>query len=139
VELTELQESVNREYDDLRDYMRELADVRPSSPTAATPVATHIDLGIEIGGSIDFADHVLQIAREGLSNVRRHAAAASARIQISIAGEHVRISIEDDGVGLKERSAPWSIASRVRELGGQIQVDDERSSGSHLLILLPQA
>jgi signal transduction histidine kinase len=139
-ELTELQESVDREYDELRAYMKELAGIRPSGagPATARP-RTQIDLGIRIDGSVEFADHVLQIAREGLSNIRRHAAAASARIQISIENAEVRITIEDDGVGLKERSAPWSIASRVKELGGRIEVADDERPGSHMLILLPQA
>jgi signal transduction histidine kinase len=139
VELTELQESVDREYDELRAYMKELAGIRPSSPSPAVARKTQIKLGIHIEGSIDFADHVLQIAREGLANVRRHAAAATARVQISVEDGQVRISIEDDGVGLKDTAAPWSIASRVRELGGHIHVDDDRRTGSHLLILLPQA
>jgi signal transduction histidine kinase len=140
VELTELQESVDREYDELRAYMKELAGIRPSGVTPASAGAnTHIDLGIRIDGSVEFADHVLQIAREGLSNIRRHAAAATARIQISIENAEVRITIEDDGVGLQERSAPWSIASRVKELGGRIEVADDDRRGSHMLILLPQA
>jgi signal transduction histidine kinase len=139
-ELTELQESVDREYDELRAYMKELAGIRPSGVAPATAMpCTQIDLGIRIDGSVEFADHVLQIAREGLSNIRRHAAAASARIQISIENAEVRITIEDDGVGLKERSAPWSIASRVKELGGRIEVADDARPGSHMLILLPQA
>jgi signal transduction histidine kinase len=140
VELTELQDSVDREYDELRAYMKELAGIRPSggAPAVAKP-RTQIDLGIRIEGSVEFADHVLQIAREGLSNIRRHAAAATARIQISIENAEVRITIEDDGVGLKERTAPWSIASRVKELGGRIEVADDERPGAHMLILLPQA
>jgi signal transduction histidine kinase len=138
-ELTELQESVDREYDELRAYMKELAGIRPSGAGAPVQPGTHIDLGIRIEGSVEFADHVLQIAREGLSNIRRHAAAATARIQITIENAEVRITIEDDGVGLTERSAPWSIASRVKELGGRIEVADDARPGSHMLILLPQA
>ncbi len=138
-ELTELQESVDREYDELRAYMQDLAGIRPSGARPSAKPPTRIDLGIRIEGSVEFADHVLQIAREGLSNIRRHAAAATARIQISIENAEVRITIEDDGVGLQERSAPWSIASRVKELGGRIEVADDDRRGSHMLILLPQA
>jgi signal transduction histidine kinase len=138
-ELTDLQSSVNREYDDLRQYMQSLAGIPPSAPQTATPHDTSIRLHADMSASVAVIDHVLQIAREGLSNVRRHAAAASADIRITNDGATVRISIDDDGIGLQDATPPWSIASRVRELGGQIQVATDRSPGSHLLIVLPQA
>lgn len=138
VELTGLQSSVNREYDDLRTYMATLAGVYPSPIGLASSPATRISLSANIDGSIELIDHVLQIAREGVSNVRRHSAASSARIQVSAEGDDVRISIEDDGVGLRGESAPWSIVSRVKELGGRIAMDRERDAGSRLQIVLPQ-
>lgn len=137
-ELTELQISVNREYDDLRSYMQNLAGIPPSIASIEQPRNTQFSLRARIDGPIDFVDHVLQIAREGLSNVRRHAGAATAQIHISIEGSQVRISIQDDGVGIQTQIAPWSIASRVRELGGQIHVATDKAPGSQLLILLPQ-
>jgi len=140
-ELTDLQTSVNREYDELRSYMSTLAGV-PASPAvgaaAVAPPSTQFSLDVRVEGSIDLVDHILQIAREGLSNVRRHAAAASARIHISVEGSQVRIAIEDDGVGLKNQAAPWSIASRVNEIGGRIELSDSHIPGAHMLILLPQ-
>ncbi|HXC50020.1 MAG TPA: histidine kinase [Candidatus Limnocylindrales bacterium] len=139
-ELTELQTSVNREYDELRSYMSTLAGIPPSSPAAAAAApGTRFSLNVRVDGSIDLIDHILQIAREGLSNVRRHAAAASARIDVSTDGGFVRISIDDDGVGLTTQSPPWSIASRVSEIGGQIALGGSDLPGSHMQILIPQA
>jgi hypothetical protein len=77
-ELTELQDSVNREYDALRTYMRALAGIPASPMKNASSGSTRFLLDAHISGSIDLVDHVLQIAREGISNIRRHAAAASA-------------------------------------------------------------
>lgn len=138
-ELTELQTSVHREYDELRAYMNDLAGVRSSpAPLAATP-ATRFSLDVRVDGPIDLVDHLLQIAREGLNNVRRHAAAASAQIRISREGSGVRILLEDDGIGLGNESAPWSIVSRVRELGGRIDTDTgPPETGTRLRIVLPQ-
>src|SRR3569832_2526114 len=79
-ELTELQSSVKGEYDDLRVYMQALAGVAPSAAPLVTR-GTKFSLHIDVDGTIDLVDHVLQIAREGLSNVRRHADAASAHIR----------------------------------------------------------
>jgi len=136
--LTDLQTSVNREYDELRSYMSMLAGVHASPAAVGLPRATHFTLDVRVDGSIDFVDHVLQIAREGLSNVRRHSSAASAHIDVSVENSRVRIVIEDDGVGLKSRIAPWSIASRVSEIGGQLQLGDGQRPGCRLQILLPQ-
>lgn len=138
-ELTDLQQSVNREYDELRAYMQTLAGIRPSPAMVGSTPGTYISLRIDVDGSIHLIDHVLQIARESISNVRRHAAAASASIRASGEGPDVRISIDDDGVGLDGQTAPWSIVSRVNEMGGQIQVTESDRPGSHLFILLPQS
>ena len=89
-------------------------------------------------GSIDLVDHVLQISREGISNIKRHAAAASARIEISSADSQLHIHIEDDGIGLPSECVPWSIVSRVKELGGHIRVLDDERLGARLAITLPQ-
>ena len=32
---------------------------------------------------------------------------------------------------------PWSIASRVREIGGRIEIVNDRAQGAHLAITLP--
>jgi signal transduction histidine kinase len=137
-EMTDLQQSVHREYDELRTYMQTLAGIQPSPVTPLRPVTTRATLEMNVEGSIDLVDHILQIVREGISNVRRHSSAARAEVRIGVDGSRVRITIDDDGIGLEDETAPWSIASRVRELGGQIQVDRSEEPGSHLRILLPQ-
>jgi signal transduction histidine kinase len=137
-ELTDLQESVQREYDDLRRYARSLAGVAPSPSAHGDDPETRLSVSVEVEGSVELVDHVLGIAREGLSNVRRHARAHSARIAIRTDAATVRIDIEDDGVGFAAADVtPWSIASRVREIGGQIEIVGDRAHGAHLAITLP--
>lgn len=137
-ELTDLQHSVHREYDELRAYMASLASIPLSPVSRPDSPGTRFSLDMQVEGSIDFVDHVLHIAREGLSNVRRHAKASSARIDVRSEATGLRIRIDDDGVGLENRSAPWSIASRVREVGGRIELAGEEAPGFHMQILLPQ-
>ena len=138
-DLTELQESVKREFDDLRRYARSLAGVEVTPSFDADHRATRLSLTAEMAGSIALIDHVLGIAREGVSNVRRHAHATTARIDIRADASEVRIDIEDDGVGFDGEITPWSIASRVREIGGQIELVTDQRPGAHLLITLPAA
>jgi signal transduction histidine kinase len=137
-DLTELQDGVKREYDDLRTYTRSLAGVEASRALSEKDTATRVWVNADVSGSVDLVDHVLQIVREGINNVRRHASAKTAKIQIRTDQLHVRVSIEDDGVGFSGDAAPWSMASRVKEVGGQIQIVTDQQPGAHLLITLPQ-
>ena len=43
---------------------------------------------------------LLQIAREALSNIARHAHATTARVKVQREADHLRLEIADDGVGL---------------------------------------
>jgi signal transduction histidine kinase len=76
--------------------------------------------------------------REGIANVRRHARAQHASIEIQTGPNEVRVSIEDDGVGFQGAVPPWSIASRAREFGGRIDIVAE-GAGARLLITVPHA
>ena len=137
-ELTDLQDNVNREYDELRRYARSLAGVEP------TPAAIDDDTGMlrltlraNVTGAADTLEHVLGIAREGLVNLRRHARATSARIDIRGDASHVRIDIDDDGVGFPDDVVPWTIASRARDVGGRLDIERDGGPGARLSITLP--
>lgn len=137
-DLTELQDSVNREYDDLRRYARSLAGVEVTPTAGEEDSATHLSMSAEVSGTVELIDQVLSIAREGIHNVRRHARARTATIAIRADQSRVRINIDDDGVGFRHDVTPWSIASRVKEIGGQIQILADHRPGAHVLITLPQ-
>jgi len=51
----------------------------------------------------------------------------------------VRIDIDDDGVGFRDEVAPWTIASRSRDIGGSLQIDRGSGRGAHVSITLPNA
>jgi hypothetical protein len=136
-DLTDLQESVKREFDDLRRYARSLAGVEATPSPNGDHRGTRLSLQADLVGSVELIDHVLGIAREGVSNVRRHAYAKTACIEMRGDGEAIRIDIKDDGVGFDSEVTPWSIASRVREIGGQIDMITDQHTGAHLLITLP--
>jgi len=137
-ELTELQASVQRESEDLRTYTRSLAGLEAQSTMGDGAMPTRLWVSADLSGSFDLVDHILQIAREGISNVRRHARARTAKIEIRTDQSQVHVSIEDDGVGFQVDATPWSIASRVREIGGRIQIVAAEGRGAHLLITVPQ-
>ena len=51
----------------------------------------------------------------------------------------VRITIDDDGVGFPTNVPPWSIASRVSEIGGDLEILADRGPGAHVIVTVPNA
>jgi signal transduction histidine kinase len=135
--LTDLQAGVTREYDELRRYVRSLAGVTNASSAGESDRATNVQVHIDMAASLALVDQVLAIAREGLSNVGRHARAGSATVAIRQEAATVHVTIDDDGVGLPADATPWSIASRVKELGGRLQIAADGRPGAHVAIALP--
>lgn len=137
--LSELRAIVNREHDDLRAYARSLVDLAPTAVQGGRD-GTRLSVHADFSGSAALVEEVLQIIREGVTNVRRHAHAQSAQIRVHTSGAEVYVTIDDDGVGLRDGTPqPWSIASRVRDLGGLVQVASNSRPGGHLTIALPAA
>ena len=133
--LGELQASITREYDGLRTYIRELADHETAPPSFEFD--TRFAVNAQFGGSGPLVEHVLQILLEGVRNVRRHAFARVASIEARAAGPDIQIRIDDDGLGFADGAGtPWSISSRVDQLGGQVQLARDNRAGAHLAIAL---
>jgi len=133
--LGELQASITREYDGLRTYIRELADHETAPPSFEFD--TRFAVNAQFGGTGPLVEHVLQILLEGVRNVRRHAFARAASIEAHAAGPDIQIRIDDDGLGFADGAgAPWSISSRVDQLGGQVQLARDNRAGAHLAIAL---
>jgi signal transduction histidine kinase len=138
--LAQLQTSINREHDELRAYVRELAEREPGEPIGRVSQATRFVVTADFGGSAAFVDQVLQILREAITNVKRHANATSAIVTVRAADAQVYIAIDDDGVGFPDPDRiPWSMASRVAEVGGIIRVARDARPGAHLRLALPEA
>jgi len=138
-EVTELQTGVAREFDDVRAYIRSLAEVAEAPACAAVTTAdpsVHVRAVLTAPGSV--LEQVLHIVLEGLRNTRRHGRARAATIDVAEDVNTVRITIQDDGVGFeREATPPWSIASRVAECGGRLTIAAAGRPGAHLEIELP--
>jgi signal transduction histidine kinase len=112
----------------------------------------YVDLDAQAGGvparhGIGF--ELLQIVREGLTNIHRHAAARHAAIRVSAREDDFLIVIRDDGRGfpsapfqgndeLPVSTAPWSIRERVQSLGGSLRLRSRAGGGSEIHITLPR-
>jgi len=133
--LAELQTSITREYDGLRTYIRELAH-HETGPTSRE-FDTRFSVSARFAGTGALVEHVLLILLEGVRNVRRHAFARSASIEARVVDSEIHICLDDDGLGFADDApAPWSISSRVEQLGGQVEVARNSQVGAHLAIAL---
>ncbi|MCK6388160.1 MAG: histidine kinase [Zoogloea sp.] len=88
--------------------------------------------------------HVLQIIREALSNIERHARATQVRVSLANDGpEHIRVQVEDDGVGFELHSPPVHryglviMRDRAESLAGEIQISPRASGGTRVELRFP--
>jgi signal transduction histidine kinase len=139
-ELSALESGVGREYDDIRAYVRALgdADEVPAEAARAADGVTRFEIEARFAGDAATVEESLQIMLEGMRNTRKHGNAASASIRARAVDGALRITIDDDGIGFERADAPpWSIASRVAQSGGRLEIARHLRPGAHLEIELP--
>jgi PAS domain S-box-containing protein len=88
------------------------------------------------------APEVVQVVREALSNVAKHARALSCRVCVHREGEVVRIAVEDDGRGFdpdgpRRGQGLDNLTARARELDGWLMLHSAAGSGTTVEMLIP--
>ncbi|MGI9146342.1 MAG: ATP-binding protein [Chloroflexota bacterium] len=125
----------------LRSGIQRLADELRVGTLVKARVA--VDSGIEDGIDTDALRSLLYIAREATSNVIRHAGATSVTISVKRAGEHLVMSIRDNGRGFDVSAAGAqrgnglrNIAERARLIGGAASIESQPGRGTQVCIRL---
>lgn len=150
--IADLREGINAAYRQLRELLVSFRlglndDLASMLSDAVKEYATRGDVDVSL--DIRLADcalspnqevHVLQIVREALSNMVRHAAATEARV--SLVGDEdgeVTVTVEDDGVGLGAPPADAHnhhgmsiMRERARSLGGALEIAPRAGGGTRL-------
>ena len=85
---------------------------------------------------------IVQLTREALSNVVRHAGASHARVRLERAGSFAVLTVEDDGVGFSTRSVSAgnglrNMRERVVALGGGLKLSSRKGKGTLLRFTIP--
>jgi signal transduction histidine kinase len=86
---------------------------------------------------------VIQIVREGLSNVGRHAKASTCRVSLRLQDGEAQLRMEDDGVGFDpSQQGAWrnglrNLTERAGRLGGRLLIESAPNAGSILKIDIP--
>ena len=101
---------------------------------------------VELSGRLDevvdaqVIDDVVAVAREGLSNVARHAEASRAQLSVSLVRSVLMVEVVDDGRGIQtpHRSSGLKYAHRrARRHGGSFEVVAPADGGTRLVWTIP--
>lgn len=87
---------------------------------------------------------LIHIAREALTNIRKHAHATHAEIRLSSVPEGIMLEIQDNGVGLNgaaEMTGPGhglrNMRDRALNLNGRLKLDAAVSGGARVEVVVP--
>jgi len=162
----EVRERLNYAVDKLNEIIRDIRafifHLRPPTPpgeglaqalenlVTELRVNAHMDVEVRVQEGIDRlltpeqTAAIVQIAREGLINVVKHARARTVTVHAGVANGLFTLRIEDDGVGFDPR-APREAArqglrnmhARALSLQGALEVDSRPGWGTRLTLRVP--
>jgi len=148
--LHDLREGITTAYRQLRELLATFrlkmdGDFRNLLTTAVDDYANRGDLKISLEASLAGCHltpnqeiHSLQIVREALSNVVRHAQASEAWVRLRhIGGGEIEISVEDNGIGITAPSDAFHyglsiMRERAQGLHGQISITPRPQGGTRV-------
>ncbi|HNY42614.1 MAG TPA: sensor histidine kinase [Bryobacteraceae bacterium] len=162
-ELRELREICDKQVKEMRTFVRSMRPVAVAGAGLATAVRSMVasfqkDTRIPAvfkadaeASHDDFASStdLLQVIREALNNIQKHSNASRVTVTLERTGSWLAVTVVDDGTGfpfvgkftLEEMDSlligPASIKSRIRAMGGDLEVESRPGTGSTLRIRVP--
>ena len=90
------------------------------------------------------ARHLLQIAREALSNAARYSGAATVTVSLTVIGDVLELRVADDGNGFDPATATrpghqgiGNMRARALTLGATLDITSELGSGAIVCLRVP--
>jgi signal transduction histidine kinase len=110
--------------------------------------STLLSTDLEVRGSADLdaedAVQLLQLTREALSNVARHAEANEVGVELSVSDGMLRLIISDDGRGFDPTASRGpahhglnNMRARAESLGGTLTMDSRPAAGTRVIFQVP--
>ena len=102
-----------------------------------------VEVDAELAATVSSRSHqIVQLTREALSNVARHAQAGHSVVRLARKGATAVLTIEDDGVGFDVRSDPdgnglRNMRERAEAMGGTLRVSSKAGKGTKLRLTFP--
>src|SRR3954453_1990641 len=114
--------------------------------TALVDVDVVLDPAAADAVASDVEAELLQLAREALSNVARHANASVVEVQLRSDGRDVILVVSDNGVGFDparprsgEHQGLANMARRVSSLDGRLVVESSVGQGTRIIVRVPRS
>ncbi|WP_238006773.1 GAF domain-containing protein [Dactylosporangium sp. AC04546] len=137
--------------DDLREISRGIhpailtdcglrSALKPLARRSAIPVELDVRLESRLPEPVEVAAYY--IVAESLTNAARHARATYVRVEAATDGDHLYLTVRDDGVGGADPAAGTGLiglADRVQALGGTLDLTSPPGEGTTLRVRLPLA
>ena len=105
-----------------------------------------IDIDLQTEGDLDRLPDkhrtcVYRVVQEATTNCVRHASAKKIQIRVTADGDHLRVRVSDDGLGLDPHQPHGlglrGIDERVKELLGTMTIASGKKGGTTVLVGLP--
>ena len=102
-----------------------------------------VEVDAEVAASVSSRSHqIVQMTREALSNVARHAQAKHSTVRLARTGKTAVLTIEDDGVGFDARgdsagNGLRNMRERAAAMGGTLRVSSKAGKGTKLRLTFP--
>jgi signal transduction histidine kinase len=119
----------------------------PSLERLADSITAESGIDVEIDADLDRRSHVgvesllFFVAQEAMQNVIRHAAADRVLVDLREEGEHLRLTIRDDGVGFRPDDPQGlglrGIRERVEVSGGTFSIRPHADGGTIVAVEVP--
>ena len=107
-------------------------------------VSTKVEIDDQVAGRLtELGSDVVQLTREALSNISRHAQAHSCRLRLATVRGWAVLTIHDDGVGFAPSGARTAglgllnMEQRVAALGGRMSIRSSPQQGTRVRVALP--
>jgi signal transduction histidine kinase len=123
----------------LEGALRQLAD----QTETRSNITVHVDVDSGLAAALSGRSmDIVQLTREALSNVTRHAHASNAKLTLSRDGPEALLVIDDDGVGFDPSAATFgnglrNMRERAASLVGSLDVSSHNGGGTKLIVRFP--
>ncbi len=145
--LDEIVWAINPRNDSIRQLITYLAQCA-GEMIAGSPSAFRLEIEeplLDGALSAEARHHLFLASKEALHNAARHSAAREIRLQVSSSPDGIRIVVQDNGTGFERSTLDgsgnglWGMERRLREIGGECQMESSPGNGSTVTFLLPRS
>lgn len=126
-------------HDEIARQLRSLVEERQASGQSVT-----LDIDVDLPElDEDRRNAILQIAREALSNARRHSSATHVRVSLRKHEQGVLLEVSDDGGGFdttadvgRDHMGLWNMRTRAVQLGAEFEVRSAPGAGTTVRLVV---